>query len=276
MLTDHERQIEQIDPSIFALQTQTTRLDRISLLRLQRLVRRLNNAYCYLEVGSHLGGSLLPHLADSRCAWAISIDPRPPVQPDERGSDYAYEGNSTKRMIEALRRYLPEESLRKLQTFDLDAATVPRSEVQRPVQLAFIDGEHTDVAAFSDFLSVFPFLSDDAVVAYHDSDVVANAIQHAERFLTYARVPFRTVFLPTHVAAIGLRRMGEALISDAGEAALDRETFLANAREIRQNSLALEALRRNKLALRTVLKVKVRAFVRNLRERIRRARSFPS
>jgi Methyltransferase domain len=226
---DYESLIEQLDPSIFVLDSQTSTNDRISLLRLQRLIRRRDDTYCYLEIGSHLGGSLLPHLADPRCAWAISVDPRPGAQPDERGgSPFIYEGNSTRRMIECLSKHLPEETLQKLQTFDSDAAAVQRSEVQRNVQLALIDGEHTNVAAFSDFLSIFPFLAEDAVVACHDADLVTDSIYNAERFLTYSGIPFKSLFLPDCVAAIGLRAMGEALLAEVGGACLDRESVRGN------------------------------------------------
>ncbi len=232
--------IERLDPSVFVLNSQTTRNDRISLLRLQCCVRRLDEAYCYLEIGSHLGGSLLPHLADPRCAWAISIDPRPPAQPDERGRVFAYAGNATGRMIEGLRAHLPDTNLRKLQTVDLDARDVPRSRIERPVQLALIDGEHTNVAAFSDFISVFSWLADDAVVAFHDSHLIIDAIRNAERFLTHAGIPFRSVFLPDCVAAIGLRDMGGALAAATGEVALDRTRFEAGARRGLQETLPPE------------------------------------
>ena len=250
---DPESLIEQLDPAIFVLDTQTTIYDRISLLRLQRFVRRLDDAYCYLEVGSHLGGSLLPHLADPRCARAISIDPRPLMLPDVRGHSIPYEENSTSRMTDGLRKHLPARSLEKLQTFDSDAGTVRRSDIQRDVQLALIDAEHTNVAAFSDFLSIFPFLAEDAVIAYHDSNLIIDAIYNAERFLAYSDIPFRSVFLPDYVAAIGLGGMGEALVADVGEAALDRVRFVASARRELQTTVAMEVLDRDELGfLRTM------------------------
>ena len=100
---DAERMIESLDPAIFALESQTTVNDRISLLRLQRFVRHQAGSYRYLETGSHLGGSLLPHLADPRCAKVVSIDPRPASQPDERGTIFRYDDNSTERMIAGCR-----------------------------------------------------------------------------------------------------------------------------------------------------------------------------
>jgi hypothetical protein len=77
--------IEALDTSVFAIQPGHYS-DRTSFLRVQRLVRTIQPDYAYLEVGSDLGGSLLPHLLDPACRVAVSVDPRPESQPDERGS----------------------------------------------------------------------------------------------------------------------------------------------------------------------------------------------
>lgn len=242
--TDAERRIEQLDPTLFVLESQTSIKDRTSLLNLQRLIRRGSSAYCYFEIGSHLGGSLLPHLADPHCAWAISVDPRPQSQADERGHVAVYNENSTDRMIGGLRKFLPEENLEKLQTFDMDAAAVPRSEVHRSVQVALIDGEHTNTATFSDFMSILPLLADDALIIFHDSNLIAVAIQNIECFLTHQGIPFHSVFLPDVVAAIGLRGMAEPLMACVADVALERDDFIADAGQALQITVAMEVLER--------------------------------
>jgi len=254
MVMDCEDKIEQLDPSLFVLPSQTTLEDRTSLLRLQRFLRQRIDSYCYLEVGSHLGGSLLPHLADSRCIWAVSIDPRPQGQPDERGRLFYYDANSTARMIDNIREHLSDAHLSKLQTFDKDAVAVLMSDIQHKADLALIDGEHTNVATFSDFVSIFPMLAEDAVIAFHDAHIITAAIQNAERFLTYSGIRFRTVFLPDNVAAIGLRRLAEPLIASVGDAALDRDKFVADASRRLQSAVAMEVLARDErdLPFRTV------------------------
>lgn len=262
IVTSYEAEIEAIDPKVFRLESQTTRSDRQSLLRLQRLVRRENDDYCYLEIGSHLGGSLLPHLADTRCGLAISVDPRPAAQSDERGPMFAYQGNSTQRMVDGLLRHLPENNLAKLQTFDLDASAVPRASVARAAQLALIDGEHTNVATVSDFLSIVPFLANDAIVVFHDSHLIFDAITHIEQFLNYSQIPFQTVFLPDQVAAIALRGMADALLSEMAEIALQRDQFVVSARRMLQNSVAMDALDRNEMGFMIPMKRIVRAAIR--------------
>jgi hypothetical protein len=92
--------IEALDTSVFAIQPGHSS-DRTSFPRVQRLVRTLQPGYAYLEVGSDFGGSLLPHLLDPACRVAVSVDRRPERQPDERGSDCHYVGNSTARMLNA-------------------------------------------------------------------------------------------------------------------------------------------------------------------------------
>ena len=157
-------------------------------------------------------------------------------------------------MIALLREHLPAADLAKLQTFDLDASQVPRVDIRRKVDLAFIDGEHTNVACFSDFLSIFPTLSEDALIVFHDAELIPAAILNAERFLAYLGVAFRTVFLPDRVVAIGLRGMAETMGDGMGGPVLDREAFLASARKEIAGSIATDVLVRGEIGMRRLLR----------------------
>jgi len=231
------------DASTFVVESQTSHNDKVSLLRIQRLIGSRLGAYAYVEVGSHLGGTLAPHLADPRCRMAISIDPRPLEHPDAFGRSFVYNGNSTARMLEVLKSALPETCLAKLTTFDLDAAEVPHAEIKARADLVMIDGEHTVVAAFSDVMSLLPAVSESAVISFHDANLVADAIRNLERFLTYAGVKFATMFLPDNVCAIGLRSMADPVVADLGPHALDRDRFLVNARKQVLQDIALNYMR---------------------------------
>ena len=154
------------DPSIFTVPTTTTVEDRKSLLRLQN-VARTRGLYHYLEVGSHLGGSLVPHLIDPLCAGIVSIDTRPPANPDIRGRMSLYPNNSTERMLAILRKEVGE-AVSKIETFDTEAAVAVQS-VKTKVDLAFIDGEHTNRATFADFIAVREMTKPDAIIGFHDS-----------------------------------------------------------------------------------------------------------
>src|SRR5207253_3992080 len=83
--------IEALDTAAFIVWSETSEYDKISFLRIQKLIRAHVANYVYVEVGSHLGGTLAPHLADPRCRTVISIDPRPGEQQDVRGRTFAYE-----------------------------------------------------------------------------------------------------------------------------------------------------------------------------------------
>jgi hypothetical protein len=231
------------DASAFVIESQTSHNDKVSLLRLQRLIRSRLDGYVYVEVGSHLGGTLAPHLADPHCRMAISIDPRPLEHPDAFGRSFVYKGNSTARMLEVLKSVLPESCLAKLTTFDLDAADVPRAEIKALADLVMIDGEHTVVAAFSDVMSLLPVVSENAVISFHDANLVADAIRNVERFLAYAGVEFATVFLPDNVCAIGLRGMADPVAEELGPHALDRDRFIVNARKQVLQDIALNYMK---------------------------------
>ncbi len=77
--------IESLDVSLFdAVPSQSTIGDRQAWLAVQRSLRQ-QSEYVYLEIGSHLGGSIQQHLVDPRCRKIVSIDRRPLSQPDDRG-----------------------------------------------------------------------------------------------------------------------------------------------------------------------------------------------
>lgn len=181
--------------------TQLFREDRLSLLALQAAFRRWKRPYTYLEIGSHLGGSLQPFLADPECALVISIDPRPPTQPDERGVDFSYPGNSTERMLEALRPTYAA-SLGKLRTYDSDAAGV--TAIPSPPDICFIDGEHTDAAVRSDVASCFRLGATTGVLAFDDLHVVFRGYAAVLADLRRRRVAHRAYVLPRKIGVIEL------------------------------------------------------------------------
>ena len=77
--------------------------DKRSFLAILRAHGELYGEYKYLEIGSHLGGSIALVLLDQKCRKIYSIDKRPAVQPDDTGKAYHYPKNSTARMMANLR-----------------------------------------------------------------------------------------------------------------------------------------------------------------------------
>ncbi|MES2596114.1 MAG: class I SAM-dependent methyltransferase [Verrucomicrobiota bacterium] len=139
--------------------------------------------YCYAEVGSHLGGSLQPHVRDPRCTKIYSIDPRPLEQPDDRWTfKYRYEGNSTERMLELLSA-IPGADTAKIQTFEASSWDLAQDSMAEPADFVFIDGEHTNTAVIRDFIAMRRFLSPLAVMAFHDCFVTPAAFLKIARML---------------------------------------------------------------------------------------------
>ncbi len=173
------------------IDSQTTVKDRVALLSLQKAVRRDRRSYTYLEVGSHLGGSIQPHLLDPCCRKIFSIDPRPSAQPDERWTElYPYVNNSTQKMMNLLETIEGGDSS-KISTFDKDVSKLVPEEIKERVDLIFIDGEHTNRAVLSDFRAVLRFRATECLIAFHDCFAVAEGILNCRRLLLDEGIQFR-------------------------------------------------------------------------------------
>jgi len=172
---------EKLDLSQFQwIETQTSQQDREALLSMKEVICEAVGSFRYLEVGSHLGGSLQPHVADARCLKIYSIDPRPLEQPDERWAEnYKYEGNSTVRMMELLNT-VPGADTSKIETFEACSWDLKPESITQKVEFAFIDGEHTNVAALRDYEAVRRYMAEASVVAFHDSFVTPAALLKIE------------------------------------------------------------------------------------------------
>ena len=184
---DFENALDRLDTSLFSrIESQTTEDDRRSLLAVQRAVRSQRD-YVYLEIGSHLGGTLQPHLSDPRCTKIFSIDPRPLMVDDERGEKQKYVDNSTERMMRLLSEVAPGQ-LDKIVTIDAGAADIKPDSIKPKPDICFIDGEHTNAAALVDFEFCNAVLADDGVVVFHDSNLVYRGIQRIIAELRRTRV----------------------------------------------------------------------------------------
>ena len=177
MAADHDfaRRLDELDLSLFdAVKSQSTDPDRRAWLAVQRAIRR-PAGYVYLEIGSHLGGSIQQHIVDPWCRTIISIDKRPVEPPDIRDRVVRYEGNSTERMLDNLRAIAPD-AVHKLQCFDADAAEVDPGAVTERADFCFIDGEHTHAAVLSDFEACLRLSSPDAAICFHDAFILDRGI----------------------------------------------------------------------------------------------------
>ncbi len=286
--------IETLDIAVFQVETHSTLNDRASFLRVQTLARSVFGRYIYLEIGSHIGGSLFPHLIDPACEAAVSVDPRPAALPDERAELIHYPQNSTARMIDVLSERLPSAAMAKLTTIESDVSAVRPEAVEPKATLAFIDGVHTNTSCFSDFAGVLQLMKPDCIVCFHDANLIADAIINAERFLDHLGIAHQTVILPDTVAVMGLGDLASAVWDQLQPHALDRATYLERSKrelwshiarvhssEIRselerlrsENSRLAEEIERTRNAGRPDARmpsVTVHAFIRKVVDRIKR------
>jgi hypothetical protein len=201
-----ETRLACLDLTLFAaIPSESTPRDRRSLLACQAAVRRRRSPYAYLEIGSHLGGSLQPHILDPACEAAHSIDPRPAVQADARGGRFAYPANSTNRMKENLARIGDVERLR---CYEQPAARIDVASVLPRPHLCFIDGEHTDDAVLADFAFCRQAIAPPGLILFHDAHIVYNALSQIVESLERAGVPFEACALPDTIFALELGGMG--------------------------------------------------------------------
>ncbi len=215
--------IDAADPAVFMLETETGHGDRTTMLKVQTMVAAQGD-YVFAEVGSYMGGTLVPHLLDSRCSRVISIDKRPDLQPDERGVSFDYTRSSTAKMIERLRERLPSQCLDKLQTFDCDASDLLDTALQ-PIDMCFIDGEHTNKAAFRDFLSLWKHCKPDCIILFHDANLISDGICNVEALLDFNGVEYKSYLLPELMFAVFIGKYAEASASFVPEAFEKDATF---------------------------------------------------
>ena len=203
-VADFEARLDTLDVTLFdAILSGTSEQDRQALLELQRAVRGAFGEYVYLEIGSHLGGSIQPHLIDPRCAKIYSIDKRPAEQPDERGISFPYPNNSTQKMLTLLEN-VSAEDMHKIVTIDADASEIDPAQIDVAPQFCFIDGEHTNRAVISDFKFCSKICAPNALIAFHDVNIVGEGVKTILRSLQERGIKHSAVHVGGVVFAIGL------------------------------------------------------------------------
>ena len=190
------------DISIFApISAQLTDADKRSLLAVQWGLRNLYTGYTYLEIGAHLGGRLQPHVLDPHCSRIISIDARPTAVADDRVDAVPYPANSTETMLHLLRN-VAGENVGKIFTIDAEASAVDLAKLPSLPHLCFIDGEHTERAAFLDYTFCRKVLRKDGVIVFHDGNIVFPALDKIVNDLKRKGENVRSYVLPSTVFVI--------------------------------------------------------------------------
>jgi hypothetical protein len=199
-----EARVDALDTTLYdPIPSQTSAADRSSLLTVQNAIVSRLGAYTYLEIGSHLGGSIQPHLLDPRCRKIYSIDKRPDHAPDQRGKTVGYEGVSTELMMQRLGA-LFARAPDKITTFDADVSTLSAAAIADPPDLCFVDGEHTNEAALRDSLFCLSVAAKRSAICFHDSEIVFGGISEFIDRLRASGQPFNAYNLPSTVFVVEL------------------------------------------------------------------------
>ncbi len=251
-----EQRVAHLDTTLFDhVEAQLDPDDRRSLLALHAACSASYGRFSYLEIGSHLGGSLQALICDPACESITSIDSRPDSQPDERGLVYRYPGNSTSRMLENLAA-IPGADLDKLVTLDTSTVELDPDGLARPPELCLVDGEHTDTATLRDARFCRQAMRGRGCIVFHDAAVIYRALDGFTAELRAEGAAFCAYVLPANLFVIELERPRllpeEPLATVATEAYRAYLGALLSFDPYRQEYRRLEhrALRRLRRALR--------------------------
>jgi hypothetical protein len=232
-----------LDTQLFShVESETGEADRRSLLAVHSAIATRSDRFSYLEIGSHLGGTLQVVIVDPRCTQVVSIDPRPQWQPDDRPghSRFEYRDNSTERMLTLLRG-VPGADLSKLETVEESTENVAPGRFLRP-DFCFIDGEHTYAAALRDARFCRTVMQGAGVVAFHDFRIVERAVLD---FLRETPRPRRGYLLTGSVFVVELGATPSLLSDPVVRAQLTpRSRIMANLGRIDTWLLAADIRRR--------------------------------
>ena len=152
--------------------------------------------YCYLEIGSYKGGSLLGHLLNPKCKAAYSIDIRTNSSKNNTNNPDTLDNNTTEDMLWRLEDAGADIS--KLKCHDGTIHDISEGFVEKTPNICLIDGEHTNKAAEEDFNFCYS-LCKDGVIMFHDKDHVKAGIEAALRKMD---APYTSYDLSTLVRAI--------------------------------------------------------------------------
>ncbi|MGB0506944.1 MAG: class I SAM-dependent methyltransferase [Pikeienuella sp.] len=171
------------------------------LIRMQEVASE-RGAYNYVEVGSYKGRSLFPHVMDDDCKYALSIDLRPEFTPDERVPIADYHHITAESMVRAIGRHCEPQKLEKLETLTTDSAGITSRTRNDRFDLALIDGEHTNEAAFNDFLNLYPHMNESCIICFDDTHIVYSGVANAISYLNAAGVAHKALFSSGCITAL--------------------------------------------------------------------------
>jgi len=232
----------------FPINSQTSFEDKHILLKVKEMISK--NDFNYLEIGSFLGGSLTPFLIDKKCKIVISIDKRNQNLEDERNEKQSYENVGTNYMINNLKKY--NLDIHKLKTFNGD---VENFKTSIKFDLAFLDGVHTDINTFSDFINVYEMVKKDSIILFHDSSIIFKSINIIDTMLNKKKLKYKLAkFKNSEISGIFFGKYSKYNLKKKISKVENLKKFIATAEE----NLLLEQINN-----RLQIKFKISRFLKN-------------
>ena len=102
-------------------------------------------------------------------------------------------------MLELLKEVGPTD---KITTLDGDTISIKPTDVADKIDLAFIDGEHTDEAVVRDFRFCLDVLAENGAIMFHDAQITYNGIASSISHLEASGRKFRAYSLPNYAFVI--------------------------------------------------------------------------
>jgi hypothetical protein len=232
----------------FPIESQTSPTDKLALLQVRNILKKNVASYTYLEIGSFMGGSLSPFLKDPQCREILSVDERNRQQPDERGMKFDYSGITNQTMIDNLKKH--GFDVRKLKTFDGSISDYHKAEDK--FDLVFIDGEHTDVACFRDFIHSFKLLKENSIIVFHDSSLIYKSLRIIQEYMVATKEHFRFVKIKdSDVSCIFRNLLSTLQLETFFQIENDLDSFYRNSEHV-----VLSAVIQNRLDVNVNIKLK--------------------
>ncbi len=144
---------------------------------------------------------------------------------------YTYSDNSTKRMIKNLQDAYPSISEKKVIAFDCDATELDKSKITKKPEICFIDAKHTNTAVFSDFKFCLEVCHPDAIIAFHDANLIFEGIENIRKFLLGKSIQFQGLLLGGCVYAILLNKAIVRFAVDLESFAQDETAYFNQAKK---------------------------------------------
>jgi predicted O-methyltransferase YrrM len=153
VLVDIDQVKEEIAPDVGALSSKKIRV------LLHRLAERLPRSESYVEIGTHIGGTLISGLLDQKDITAYACD----------NWCFPYSNGKPAREVffQNLQKYkdrLPEIKLLEMDAFEM----LKNDTFEKPVGIYFYDADHSEESQYKAIVMMYPYLADESIVVVDD------------------------------------------------------------------------------------------------------------